>query len=147
MSCVEVTRGPPVGKSRLARPSPRMLTTTNDGHEFLFQWVEAADKGVFNVIIDGGMDSTFDIAIPTRLTMNLDAGLADTVSVDPVLIVGDHSNLKAQIVAGEIGKMVISLKKKPLVVSMATKWFGSDVQEGDFERLMWVLQKVKETLQ
>lgn len=123
-----------------------MLTVDHDGHQFQFQHIEAADQVIYNVYIDGGMDSTFTIAVPAKFTMAMHQMLPEQLQVDPVLIVGDHSNLKVEIVAAEIAKMVILHKQKPVVLSMGSKWFGRDITDGDFERLMWVLSQVKTEL-
>ncbi|CAN3359378.1 hypothetical protein DICA3_D03510 [Diutina catenulata] len=117
------------------------LPTTN--HTFKFQKFEAADKVIFNLYIDGGMDSTFFVPITAKSVLALDSGLYDEASVDPQLLIGDHSNLKAQIVAGEIAKMVIKILRKPVVVSFGSKWFGRDITSNDFEKLMWTLSEVR----
>ena len=123
-----------------------MLTVDHDGHHFQFQHVEAADQVIYNLYIDGGMDSTFTVAVPASFTMAMHQMLPDQLQVDPVLVVGDHSNLKVQIIAAEVAKMVIIHKQKPVVLSLGSKWFGRDLADGDFDRLMWVLGQVKADL-
>lgn len=129
-------------------------TYSNDADaEFTFQKIELGDKIVLNVYINGIIDTTFDIPISSRAAINSSTFSLESseegLGVEPVILVGDPNNLKIQIIAGQIGKLVLLLKEpKNLILSIASRWFGrgDETTDQDFEKLMFVLSGVKEVL-
>lgn len=120
--------------------------------EFFFHKIELVDRIVLNVQINGVMDSTFDIPVSSRTTIN--QGLSGTgeiedAGVEPRLLVGNHANFKILIVASQIGKLIaLGHNPKDAVLSIGSKWFGrgDEVREDDFDKLMFVLENLKKIL-
>lgn len=121
--------------------------------EFIFHKIEFSDKIILNIHTDGIIDTTFDIPISSKAAIsnnihsieNSEEGLG----VEPIILVGDSNNLKIQIVAGQIGKLILLLKNpKNLILSIGSRWFGKgdETSEDDFEKLMFVLAAVKELI-
>ncbi|KAF3990922.1 hypothetical protein FT663_00858 [Candidozyma haemuli var. vulneris] len=119
-----------------------------DGADFEFQRVSFEDKLVINILIDGVMDTSFDLPLSTSKAIDSSVLTSeDSLGVEPVVLVGDPHNLKLQVVAGQIGKVVYSSgNRRNVILSMGSRWFGRETQDGDFEKLMFVLEKVKEVL-
>lgn len=122
--------------------------------EFTFQKIELGDKIVLNVYHNGIIDTTFDIPISSRAAINSSTlsmqNNEDSLGVEPIILVGDPNNLKIQIIASQIGKLVLLLKTpKNLILSIASRWFGrgDETNDQDFEKLMFVLSGVKEIIE
>lgn len=120
--------------------------------EFTFHKIELNDKIILNVQINGVMDTTFDIPISSKSSINAYSNLnnSEDGGVEPVVLIGDHSNLKIQVVASQIGKLVlVSSNPKNLILSIGSKWFGkgNESDGNDFDKLMFVLDNVKALLQ
>lgn len=109
-----------------------------------------ADKVILNVIIDGAADATFDLPLSTHSAISQALQLEDSLPVEPIVLVGDPQNVKMQVIAAQIGKVVLHLKYQGnVILSIGTRWFGrGDVTEdNDFEKVAFVLQHVKNLLQ
>lgn len=124
----------------------------NEETEFVFHKIEFQDKIILNVQINGVMDSTFDIPISSSSSINVYSRIknGETSGVEPVILIGDHNNLKIQVVASQIGELVLaSANPKNLLLSIGSKWFGKgdEADDKDFDRLMFVLDNVKKILQ
>ncbi|KAL6451019.1 hypothetical protein SBY92_001269 [Candida maltosa Xu316] len=67
---------------------------------------------------------------------------------EPVLIIGDYSNMKLSIVASQVSKILSLNSPKPTILSIGSKWFGKgdEVNDDDFEKLMFILENVKKLL-
>lgn len=119
--------------------------TAPDGAEFRFYSVSFADKLVVGIVIDGVMDALFDLPLSTLKAIDESVLKEDSLGVEPVVLVGDPQNLKLQVVAGQIGKALYSLgNRKNVILNMGLRWWGRDTQDGDFEKLMFVLEKLRE---
>ena len=132
---------------------------------FHFHLLEFANKVIINISIDGILDSSFRAPVPTRKVMNYESridlddddeekkkndgsmGFVDT-SGELELIVGNYSNMKISIVAAQVAKLVQTRKPKETIVTIGSRWFGNgeEVEDSDFERLMFVLENVKKLL-
>lgn len=123
-----------------------------DQHEndhFSFQLIEFDDKIILNVMINGIVDTTLDIPMPTQSHINDPLQDEQSLGVEPVVLLGDPHNIKIQVVASQIGKVVQLLRRpRNIILSIASRYFGKgDVtQDGDFEKVMFVVQHVKELL-
>lgn len=115
---------------------------------FNFQKIEFEDKIVLNVLINGVMDTTFDLPLSTQSTINPSTQQED-LGVEPVVLVGDPHNIKLQVIAGQIGKLVQQLRNpRNVILTIGSRYFGrGDVSEGDFDKLMFVLDQVKQLIE
>lgn len=116
--------------------------------EFEFHKIEFDNRMVLNISIDGAMNFTFDIPLSKRIGQPIiRADLATDPGVEPVLLMGDLKNVKMQVVATQIGKMVLynSGKPKNIILTIGSRWFGDGNQNTpeDFSKLMFVLDNVK----
>mmetsp|Transcript_7152 Transcript_7152/g.9053 ORF Transcript_7152/g.9053 Transcript_7152/m.9053 type:complete len:142 (+) Transcript_7152:894-1319(+) len=123
----------------------------DDETEFIFHKIEFNDKIILNVQINGVMDTTFDIPVSSKSSINAYSNISNSEDggLEPVILIGDHSNLKIQVVASQIGKVVLaSSEPKNLILSIGSKWFGkgNETDENDFNKLMFVLDNVKQLL-
>lgn len=123
----------------------------DEENEFTFHKIELNNKLILNVQINGVMDTTFDIPVSSKSSINAYSNLSNSEDggVEPVILIGDHSNLKIQVVASQIGKLVlVSQEPKNLILSIGSRWFGkgNETDENDFNKLMFVLDNVKQLL-
>ncbi|ODV78250.1 uncharacterized protein CANTADRAFT_90619 [Suhomyces tanzawaensis NRRL Y-17324] len=120
--------------------------------EFFFHKIELADKMIINVQTNGIMDTTFELPISSRMAITHDAMISPEIGdagIEPRLIVGNHSNLKIQIVATQIGKVIATSRNpKDTILSIGSRWFGrgDETNNEDFDRLMFILGNVKRLL-
>ncbi|ODV69842.1 hypothetical protein HYPBUDRAFT_3771 [Hyphopichia burtonii NRRL Y-1933] len=121
--------------------------------EFTFHKIELSDKIILNVHTNGIIDTTFDIPISSKAAISSTTNSIDSseegLGVEPIILVGDSSNLKIQIIASQIGKLILLLANpKNLILSIGSRWFGKgdEVKDDDFEKLMFVLANIKEIL-
>lgn len=115
-----------------------------------FQAVYFADKIIVNVVIAGAADATFDIPLSTHSAISTALQLEDSLPVEPVVLVGDPQNIKMQVIAAQIGKVVLHLKHpRNVILSIGTRWFGrgDSTNDDDFEKVAFVLENVKALLQ
>lgn len=140
--------------------SPFDEKTSVTFHRLLF-----GDSIVVNVAVNGIIDSTFQVKPrPLRNSSNVfgenfnandDIENDDQVHIvshlEPVLLVGNHGNLKIQVVASEIAKLFCTipacLEKDKVIFSIGLAWFGKDPDSRDFERVMFVLENLKKLFQ
>lgn len=115
----------------------REVVQRYSGATVTFQRISYEDKTVLNVLVDDVMDTTFDIPLE---------GLSE-LGAEPVLLVGDPLNLKIQVIAAQIGKVAATKTHKGVILTIGSRWFGSETQDGDFEKLMFVLENVKLVLE
>lgn len=119
--------------------------TAPDGAGFRFYKVDFVDKLVVGIVVDGVMDALFDLPLSTLKVIDEGVMKEDSLGVEPVVLVGDPQNLKLQVVAGQIGKVIYSLgNRKNVILSMGLRWWGRETEEGDFDKLVFVLEKVRE---
>ncbi|CAK7901865.1 proteasome chaperone 3 [[Candida] anglica] len=124
----------------------------NSEDELTFTAVHLNDKTIVNVQVNGAMDTTFDIPLSTVSSVRQDLGndIDNTDSgIEPVVLMGEVNNIKLEIVATQIGKLMLSTPQpKSLILSIGSRWFGKgDVNEkDDFDKLMFVLANVKQVL-
>lgn len=118
------------------------------GAQFTFHSVQFEDKLVLNILIDGIMDTSFDLPLLTPKAIDfLSLSNDESLGVEPIVLVGDPNNLKIQVVAAQIGKVVYLMgNRKNVILTLGSRWFGRDTADGDFEKLMFVVSKVKELL-
>lgn len=124
----------------------------DDEHEFVFHKIELEDKIILNIQINGVMDTTFDIPVSPKSSITSYSSLtnSDDAGVEPIILIGDHGNVKIQVIASQIGKLVLmSPAPKNMILSIGSKWFGKGTEsdDNDFGRLMFLLDNVKTILQ
>lgn len=134
----------------------QFVRTFEDQTEFLFQKVEVDDTLILNIIIEGIADTTFELPLNSQQAINILSDISnfedneDSLGIDPKLLVGDHRNLKIQIVATQIGKLLLKDLKEPknVTLSLGSKWFGrgDETSDQDFNKLMFILANVKELI-
>lgn len=125
------------------------ITESFQNSTLRFQKVEFENKIILNVLTDDVIDTTFDIPLSTQKSINLSLQSEDLLGVEPVVLVGDPHNLKLQVIAGQIGKLVQnSQNPRNVILSLGSRWFGKKDQtnDGDFEKLMFVLENIKKLL-
>lgn len=125
------------------------LTSTYKQDRFVFQSVSFQDKLILNILINGIVDTTFDLPLSTQASINRMLKDEESLGIEPVVLVGDPSNLKLQVIAGQISKVILLLKDpKNTILSLGSKWFGRGHETGphDFEKLVFVLENVKALL-
>lgn len=118
--------------------------------ELRFQKIEFANKIVLNILTNHIMDTTFDLPLSTQATINPEIGDEDSLGVEPIVLVGNPHNLKIQVVASQIAKVVAMLENpRNVILSIGSRWFGAADQtdDGDFDKMMFVLSNVKQLLQ
>ncbi|OBA19112.1 hypothetical protein METBIDRAFT_225494 [Metschnikowia bicuspidata var. bicuspidata NRRL YB-4993] len=114
-----------------------------------FHSISFTDKLILNIMVNGAMDASFDIPLLTLSTINRSIQQEDSLGPEPVVLMGDPNNLKAQLIASQVGKVVSQLREpRNVILSISSRWFGKadGIAEGDFEKLMFVLQNVKTLL-
>ncbi|RCK63960.1 hypothetical protein Cantr_10638 [Candida viswanathii] len=130
--------------------------------EFFFHIINYANQQIINIAINGLLDTTFELPVSTKSTINYASSMEiqtdgydeeeedreREVIPEPVLLIGDHANMKLLIVASQVSKIVSVTSPKPTILSIGSKWFGKgdEVHEDDFERLMFILENVKKLL-
>lgn len=115
----------------------------------VFQKIPFADKLIVNIAVNDVMDTTFDLPLSTANSISINTFDDETLlGVEPVVLLGDPHNLKLQVIAAQIGKVIHQLSdRKNVILTIGSKWFGKEQQDGDFEKLMFVLEHVKKLLQ
>lgn len=138
------------------KPFSKALSIKYPGEEnveFFFHKIEFEDKMIINIQIDGSMDMTFDIADtfrtsnPSFLRSSNEDGEHE---IEPRILLGNHKNIKLQIVASQIGKLALnSSRPKSIILSIGSRWFGDgeSVEKQDFDKLLFILDNVKDLLQ
>lgn len=131
----------------------QLLTKEFEGIEYNFGINEFLDKRVVHVYRDGQKDSVVDIQLPTMLTQSIleeDEGEELESKIKSSYIVGDSRNMKTLIMATQIGKLLVKsdLGDKNVILNTSGRIFGrgDQVDDKDFERLMFVVSSVKELL-
>ncbi|CAH2352387.1 proteasome chaperone 3 [[Candida] railenensis] len=115
------------------------------------------DKLILNIQINGSMDTTFDIPISTSVKVRQTLGGGsqlinnneDDAGIQPIVLIGEVNNIKLDIVATQIGKLMLTKQEpKNVILTLGSKWFGkSDVhEEDDFDKLMFILESVKSVI-
>lgn len=129
----------------------KQITKTHQDHSFTFQKIEVADSIILNILIDGIGDSTFELPLNSQQSINILSNISNhDAGIEPRIIVGDHKNLKLQIIASQIGKLFFQVLEEPknVTLTIASRWFGrgDETSDEDFEKLMFVLESVKELI-
>ncbi|KAI5967551.1 hypothetical protein CANMA_002985 [Candida margitis] len=140
----------------------RSFATTHDNEEFFFHLIQFQNKQILNISINGILDTTFKIPVSTKTSINYESmmDLAENdngeeelstgggLQPEPQMTIGDYSNMKISIVAGQIGKLMSTQSPRDVILSIGSKWFGKgdEVSHDDFEKLTFVLQNVKKLL-
>lgn len=122
----------------------------DDAHSILFQRIDFGEALVVNVAVNGVLDTTFEaVPKPAPPTYPDSYGSDDIGSTgpEPKLLVGNHANLKVQVVASEIAKLLGTLPsclcKEKVVFSMGLKWLGTEPNNDDFNKVMFLLENLK----
>ena len=125
-----------------------LVTHENDGTEFLFHKIELDDKIIFNIHVNGVIDTTIDLPIGSKQVISNALGsTTDSEGVEPIILVGNHANMKIQIIATQLSKLFIKYSSKSVILSIGSRWFGQELQPNDFDNLMWVSEQVNKVLQ
>lgn len=125
------------------------ITATFGADNFEFHRITFTDKVILNVMVNGAMDTSFDIPLLTLSTINRSLDQEDSLGPEPVVLMGDPNNLKLQVIASQIGKVAAQLKEpRNVILSIASRWFGNpdETNYGDFDKLVFVLQQIKSLL-
>lgn len=129
-------------------------------NEFFFHIINYSNQQIINISINGLLDTTFELPVSTKSTINYissmeiqtdgydDDGREREVIPEPVLLIGDHANMKLLIIASQVSKIISVTSPKPTILSIGSKWFGKgdEVRDDDFDRLMFILENVKKLL-
>lgn len=109
------------------------------------QKISFADKYIVNVIVNDVVDSTFDIPLATLAQVNRVLQHEESLPVEPVVLVGDPNNLKAQVMVGQLGKVILQLgAPKNTILSINSRWLGpAEATDGDLEKLLFLLLQMK----
>lgn len=99
---------------------------------------------IVNVLINGVCDTTFELPLSSPQTINILSHIEDDDIIEPRLIVGDASNIKIQLIAGQIGKIMLKSLDEPkaIILSIGLRWFGRDITDNDFQQLMFILEGI-----
>lgn len=125
------------------------LTAKYADAEFNFQMIEFDNKIILNVMVNGIVDTTLDIPLSAHASINSQLQDEDSLGVEPIVLLGDPRNIKIQVIASQIGKLVQLLKNpRNVILSIGSRWFGTaqEAQDGDFEKLIFVTLHVKQLL-
>lgn len=124
--------------------------------EFCFQMIEIADKIILNVPINGMVDTTMELPLNSEQSINILSNISnyddneDSLGIDPIILIGDHNNFKSQIVASQVGKLILKTLQEPksVIISFFAKWFGqgNESSNDDFDKLMFFLGNIKELI-
>lgn len=125
-----------------------MVAIAPDSASVTFQKIDFADKLILNIIVNDVMDTTFDIPLSTGKAISPHSFDDESLlGVEPVVIMGDPHNLKLQVIASHIGKIVHHLSnRKNLILTLGSRWFGREHNDQDFEKLMFVLENIKKLI-
>ncbi|RLP62499.1 hypothetical protein L150_01197 [Candida albicans Ca529L] len=145
---------------------PNDTSSSASTNEFFFHIINYSDKQILNISINGLMDTTFELPVSTKSAITYASALEipmdqfedeheqeevreREVIPEPILLIGDHSNMKLSIVATQISKLISNNCPKPTILSIGSKWFGKgdEVDDNDFEKLMFILANVKTLIQ
>ncbi|CAX45514.1 conserved hypothetical protein [Candida dubliniensis CD36] len=144
-------------------------TYPNDtsNNEFFFHIINYNDKQIINISINGLIDTTFELPVSTKSAITYASALEIStdhfddedgdgeeirereVIPEPILLIGDYANMKLSIVATQISKIISTTCPKPTILSIGSKWFGKgdEVNDDDFDKLMFILANVKTLIQ
>lgn len=125
-----------------------------EGTQFQFHKIEIADTIILNILVDGIVDTTFELPLNSQQTINILSDISnlddESLGIEPIILIGDYKNLKIQIVASQIGKLFLKNLKSPknVILSIGSKWFGKgdETSERDFDKLMFILENVLEVI-
>lgn len=132
------------------RQFAKEIAAHHNDTEVRFQAVFFADKIILSILINGAADATFDLPLPIHTAMLPAVPAEDSLPVEPIVLVGDQQNVKIQVVAAQIGKVVMHLKHpRNAILSIGTRWFarGDATNADDFEKVTFVLEHVKRLLE
>ncbi|KAK6463989.1 proteasome chaperone 3/4 [Scheffersomyces coipomensis] len=121
--------------------------------EIFFHKIELDNKIILNIQFNGVMDTTFELPLSSKATVNYLSSISNSeadIGIEPLLLVGNHANLKISIVASQIGKLIAtSGHPKDCILSIGSKWFGKfdESNDDDFEKLMFILENTKKLIQ
>lgn len=127
----------------------REFTAKYGDDEFNFQMIEFDNKMIINVMTNGIVDTTLDIPLSAHANINSQLQDEESLGVEPIVLLGDPRNIKIQVVASQIGKLVQLLKNpRNVILSIGSRWFGKadEALDNDFEKLMFVMQHIKQLL-
>ena len=132
------------------RQFAKEIAAHHNDTEVRFQAVFFADKIILSILINEAADATFDLPLPIHTAMLPAVPAEDSLPVEPIVLVGDQQNVKIQVVAAQIGKVVMHLKHpRNAILSIGTRWFarGDATNADDFEKVTFVLEHVKRLLE
>lgn len=127
-----------------------------DGPQFTFHKIEQGDTIILNILIDGVADTTMEIPLNSQHAINILSNISNfdeeepALQIEPRIIIGDHNNFKIQIISSQIGKLILQklIEPKVVILSIGARWFGKgdETTEEDFDKLMFVLENVKQLM-
>ncbi|CAH6719456.1 hypothetical protein CLIB1444_02S08966 [[Candida] jaroonii] len=124
------------------------------GTEVQFHKIEVADTIILNILIDGIVDTTFELPLNSQQSINILSDISnldeESLGIEPIILIGDYKNLKIQIVASQIGKLFLKKLKSPknVILSIGSKWFGKgdESTDRDFDKLMFILENTLDVI-
>lgn len=133
------------------------------------QLTSFTNKLVVFVRLNGEMDTSYRIPMPTETILGNMAGLSDpsnpddlkydrehgldndvldqTSKIEPVCILGDSSNYKMRVVCCQLALLLITSNKdetRDIILTASSKLFRGQLKDNDFETLYFVMGLVKE---
>lgn len=115
--------------------------------EFFFHLIQFKDTTILNIHCNGVIDTTFEIPL-LDFNQSLNFSMLtnnDCENIEPLLIMGDTKNIKSFVIASQIGKLFKSFgQTNPIILSIGLKWFNDDKTVDDFEKVLFLLNSVKD---
>lgn len=120
----------------------------SSGEELEVQSIEFADKRLLFLRQDGEADTTFDVHAPNAsMAFHLQVESNDDFTCDKVCLIGDNLNIKLALLVNHVAKLLYGNREtRNLIISMSSKLFHTRQNNGDFDRLIEILELVKQVV-
>ncbi|QPG72741.1 hypothetical protein FOA43_000042 [Brettanomyces nanus] len=133
----------------------REISRQLESCELTCRIVEFLDKVIVDIQKDGEMDVSYDIQLGKTgikkhpIGSTIEENVYDAVldnNIVPTSLLDGSCNVKNQVVASQIGKLMGELQKRNVIVNMSGKLFkGTEFEKSDFQRLQIVVKLVRDT--
>lgn len=121
----------------------------SNGQTLDAQGIDFTDKKVLFLRLDGEVDTTFDVHCPDpSVAFELqNQQHMDDFTCDKVCLIGDNLNIKMSLLVNHISKFLYSNgESRNMIISLSSKTFSRTGTQGDFDRLLEVLELVKQVV-